>query len=214
MRFSSRLAFTVILLVGTGLFLRVHSKAAATPSHQPFATFPHRVGVWTGQDEAIPADVREELGPGDFFSRKYQSGTITQPVDVFVAYFPSQRMGNGWHSPENCLPGAGWTPLASERMQIVLPTREAFFVNRYLVVKNGQRGLVFYWYRAHNRVTTSEYLAKLYLVTDSLRFGQSDGALIRFATEVDRHETEAAAEKRLISCLSDLAPILVPYGLI
>ncbi len=77
----------------------------------------------------------------------------------FAAYFPSQRTGDTIHSPQNCLPGAGRTPIEFSRMPLERPGRPAITVNRYVIAKGIDRMLVLYWYEAHGRVVASEYWA-------------------------------------------------------
>jgi EpsI family protein len=50
---------------------------------------------------------------------------------------------------------------------------------RYVIEKGGQRQFVLYWYQHNTRNVTNEYLAKLYLILDSIFRKRSDGALIR-----------------------------------
>jgi len=47
--------------------------------------------------------------------------------------------------------------------------RAPFSSIAYLIAKGADRQLVLYWYWAHNRAVASEYWAKIYLVTDSIR---------------------------------------------
>ena len=44
---------------------------------------------------------------------------------------------------------------------------------------------------------TSDYLAKATVVWDSFSRGRSDGALVRFVTEIEPGETEAQAAARM-----------------
>ncbi len=207
-----RFAGAALLLVGAALFLQARRGGEIIPPHRPLAAFPQRVGNWAGQDESIAPDVLETLGPGDFLARTFQNDSSdVPPVSLFVAYFSSQRFGSTLHSPKNCLPGAGWSALESGRVKISLPERAPFFANRYLIAKGGERGLVFYWYFAHDRSVASEYGAKLYLIEDSIRSNRSDGSLIRFTTEVAQHESEAAAERRLMFLLRETVPLLGQY---
>jgi len=207
-----RVAFAAILLVATAVFLHARRENEVIPPHLGFASFPQRVGTWTGLDERIAPDVLEVLGPGDFLARTYRSDSAEDsPVSVFVAYFPSQRFGSTLHSPQNCLPGAGWSALESSRVKISLPGSEPFLANRYLIGKGAERGLVFYWYWAHDRSVASEYWAKFYLIEDTIRLNRSDGSLIRFTTELGHNESEAVAEQRLTYLLRDLVPVLGRY---
>src|SRR5262249_2920185 len=141
------------------------------------------LGSWAGSDVPIAKDVLEVLGPGDFLLRIYQNQSAGIPyVDLFVAYFPSQRTGDTIHSPKHCLPGAGWLPVESSRIILSLLGMRSFPANRYVIAKGTDRELVIYWYWAHNRGIASEYWAKLYLVADSMRLNRSDGSLIRVTT--------------------------------
>jgi EpsI family protein len=206
-----RFAVAAVLLGGTALFLNAgHNEVE--PPRQPLAEFPHQLGEWSGTDVALPQDVREVLGPGDFLLRVYQNTTVRQPyVDLFVAYFPSQRAGDTIHSPKNCLPGAGWSPVDSSRITLSLPGRAPFPVNRYVISKGADRQLVLYWYQAHGRAIASEYWAKFYLVADSMRLNRSDGSLIRVTTPLRREEVQDSAQQRLVSIVSEVVPRLDAY---
>jgi len=66
---------------------------------------------------------------------------------VFVAWFQSQRGGESQpHSPQVCLPAAGWTPTVSDR--IAMDTRSgAATVDRYIAKLGAERAFVLYWYQ-------------------------------------------------------------------
>ena len=57
----------------------------------------------------------------------------------------------------------------------------------------------------------SEYLAKYYLVADSLRMNRSDGALIRFVTDLKPGESPAEAEQRVMPLANSVFPMLESY---
>jgi EpsI family protein len=174
-------------------------------------SFPKTLGIWTSTDIAITKDVLDVLGPGDFLLRDYQHPNISSDVTLFVAYFPSQRSGDTIHSPKNCLPGAGWTPIQSDRITVALPGQAAFPANRYLIAQGEDRQLVLYWYWAHSRAVASEYSAKFYLVADSIRMRRSDGSLIRVATPLARGETVDSAQARLLSLAGNIVPLINDY---
>jgi EpsI family protein len=205
-----RFALAAALLLGTAVFLQARHKAEIVPRSEPLSSFPTAVGNWQGRRLAISDSVREVLGPGDFLSRVY-----TRPdrpyVDLFVAYFPSQQAGDTIHSPKNCLPGSGWTPMKAERLQITVPGRPRILANRYIIAKGAERQLVLYWYQAHGRTVASEYWAKIYLVLDALRMNRTDGSLVRVLTPITQNETEAAAEQRVVDFASLAAPPLDNY---
>jgi len=173
---------------------------------------PLQFGGWTGEDISIEQDTLDVLGAGEFLLRDYDNRADPQPpINLFIAYFPSQKTGDTIHSPSHCLPGAGWVPTQRETIQIARPDGSTFPANRYVVTKGGDRELVLYWFQAHNRAVASEYWAKYYLVSDSIRMNRSDGGLVRLITPMLQGESAAVAEKRLLTFDSNLLPILDQY---
>jgi len=156
-------------------------------------------------------DVREVLGPGDFLLRSYNDGADGGGVNLFIAYFPSQRTGDTIHSPKNCLPGSGWTPVRSDRITIAVPGQAPFLVNRYVIAQAQQRQLVLYWYWAHNRAVASEYAAKFYLISDSIRMHRTDGSLVRVTTPIAENQSIESAQQTLLSFSSNVVPLLNTY---
>src|SRR5262249_5001461 len=174
-------------------------------------SFPAVLNGWSSTDIALSQDILDVLGPGDFLLRRYQHPAASSPVDLFIAYFPSQRSGDTIHSPKNCLPGAGWTPVQSDRITVSLPGQNPFPANRYVIAQGENRDLVLYWYLAHDRAVASEYSAKFYLVADSIRMHRSDGSLIRLVTAIGPGETVDSAEARLLSLASTITPVISNY---
>jgi EpsI family protein len=87
----------------------------------------------------------------------------------------------------------------------------SFPVNRYVVAKTGERQLVLYWFQAHGRAVASDYWAKYYLVSDSVRMNRSDGALVRLMTPMLDGESPDAAQARLMKLGSQFLPLLDGY---
>lgn len=207
-----RFGCAALLLLGAALVLHARGRQEFIPPRDNFSSFPERLGDWTGTETPIPEDVRDVLGAGDFLLRDYrESPSDPYPVELFLAYFPTQRQGDTIHSPKHCLPGGGWFPLESSRISLYFPGQGVFPVNRYLVGNDGQRALVIYWFRARDRVMASEYREKFFLFADSLRFNRSDGSLIRASTTLRPGESAAEAQQRLLSLLSVATPLLDRY---
>jgi EpsI family protein len=207
-----RFAVAVVLLGGTGLFLQVRGHHEVSPGREPLASFPRQLGDWTGTDISLSPDILEALGPGDFLLRDYENASGGEPgVDFFIAYFPSQKTGDTIHSPQNCLPGAGWSPVESRRISISVPGHTPFEANRYVIAKGSERQLVLYWYWAHDRAVASEYWAKFYLVADSIRLSRSDGSLVRVTTPMVEGENDNVAQERLLAFAANVIPIINQY---
>jgi len=207
-----RFVIALVLLLGTALFLQARNHGEVFPPRKPLAAFPEKLGQWSGTDVEISKDIRDILGPGDFLLRVYADESQRQPnTDLFMAYFPSQRAGDTIHSPKICLPGAGWTPIDSARVPLSVPGRAPFTVNRYVIAKGGDRLLVLYWYWAHDRAVASEYWAKVYLVTDSIKMNRSDGALVRLTSRMLPGESVDAAMTRMLPFADQVVPLLNQY---
>lgn len=212
MKSQWRFAVAACLLIVTALLLQARGKSEVFPSREKLSQLPHHLGDWTGIDVAIPEDQLEILGAGDFLLRVYRTPDLAQPyVDLFIAYFPSQRSGESIHSPKNCLPGAGWSPVGAKRLQLSLPGHTPFEANQYVIAKGEDRMLVLYWYLAHDRAVASEYWAKFYLVSDSMRLNRSDGSLIRVTTPLRPGEGIPAAQQRLVSLAGNVMPLIDRY---
>lgn len=199
------------LLAGTTLFIHSHSQAEHLPPRMELTEFPLTLGDWSGTDVPITDDVREILGPGDFVQRVYRHAPEEPSVDLFLAYFPTQRTGATVHSPQNCLPGAGWVPVESGQIHLPQADGKIATVNRYVIAKGSERRLVMYWYQAHGRITANEYWAKFYLVADSIRLNRSDGALVRVITPLVQGEEPDKAQQRATEFLRDLTLTLSQY---
>jgi len=183
-----------LVLAGTALLLHARSSFEFIPNRQILETFPRDLQGWSGEDLPLTPNVLSVLGPGDFLSRTYRNAAKAETIDLFVAYYPSQRSGDTIHSPQNCLPGAGWIPLLNEHIQIPYANRTGnaapVTANRYVLAKGMDRVLVLYWYQAHGRTTPSEYWAKFYLVKDAITMNRSDGAMVRLAAHIPNPSTE------------------------
>jgi EpsI family protein len=209
---SLRFACAAVLIGLTAILLQARGRNEVFAERLPLISFPQQLGAWTGEDRPIDQETLDVLGPGEFLLREYSPQLDTDPtVNLYIAYFPSQRMGDTIHSPKNCLPASGWLPVGNDRISLPLPGHAPFPVNRYVIVKGDTRRLVLYWYWAHDRGVASEYWAKYYLIADAMRMNRSDGALVRIMTTMIPGETSAAAQQRLLPFSSQVVPLLDDY---
>jgi len=206
-----RFIFAALLIAGAAILLQARSRSEVFPPRLPLRDFPKQLGNWTGSDVGIDKDVLDILGPGDFLLRVYKNQQRVPYIDLFIAYFRSQRAGDTIHSPQHCLPGSGWAPIENERVTLSMPGHKPFAANRYLIAKGDSRQLVLYWFWAHDRGVASEYWAKYYLVSDSIRMNRSDGSLVRIVTPMFPGETTDAAQQRILPFAGEVLPLLNTY---
>jgi exosortase D (VPLPA-CTERM-specific) len=209
---AARFGIVVGLLLTTALALQAHPHSEYFPPRAHLSSLPAQIDAWTGTDDPLDRQTLDILGAGDFLVRDYENTSQLQPgINLYIAYFPTQRAGDTPHSPSHCLPGAGWVPTSREVVPIARPDGSSFPVNRYVVSKSGDRELVLYWFQAHGRAVANEYWAKYYLVSDSIRMNRSDGALVRLMTPMLDGESPEAAQARMMKLGSQLLPLLDNY---
>ena len=131
-------------------------------------------------DERLDTETERVLQADQYLLRRFESGGL--PVDVFVAFYGSQRSGHTIHSPLNCLPGTGWAWAQRDREDITTNGGAMMTVNRNIATRNGDSLVVYYWYQSRGRVTASDYRNKFLLVRDAALLHRSDGALVRVTT--------------------------------
>ncbi len=186
---------TIVLLAQAGVFYGF-SRTEKVPIHRPLNEFNLQGTPWVmRQDLQLDKDTLDVLKADDILSRVYQNAQNGANANLFVAFFETQRTGKTPHSPKNCLPGSGWVPSESGIIQI--PVRgqvSPISVNRYIVSRGQNQSVVLYWYQARNRVIASEYSAKIFTVTDSIRYNRSDTSLVRVVVGVEDGNAKAATD--------------------
>jgi EpsI family protein len=156
---------------------------------RPLEQLPMTIGDWSAHLlPALDEQSKRVLGADAYLNRRYTRDE-SKAVDLFVAYYGNQRQGDAIHSPRNCLPGAGWRPVATSTIALPVDGGRNVTVNRYVIEKGRDRLVVFYWYHGRGRVVANEYANKAWLMVDALRTGRSDGALVRAMTPAT-HDAE------------------------
>ncbi len=208
-----RFGMVAVPMLATAIGLQAHSSTEIVPQHQPLSSLPSQIDGWTGTDEpSLDEETLEILGHPEYVLREYENANQPQPTIVlFIPYYASQRAGDTIHSPDHCLPGAGWIPISRERIQLTRPDGSSIPVNRYVVSRMGERKLVLYWFQAHGRAVASEWSAKYYLIADAIRMNRSDGGMVRLMTQMLEGESADAAQGRMMKLGSQFLPLLDNY---
>jgi exosortase D (VPLPA-CTERM-specific) len=209
---SLHFATAATLMLATAVYLQAHSQAEVLPPREPLSALPYELGGWVGTDYSLDQQTLEILGPGDFLTRDYTDPSNPEArAELFIAYYPSQRVAETPHSPDHCLVGAGFVPSQRQIVQLPGPNGSLIPANRYIVSKGTSRKLVLYWFQAHGRTLPSQYVAKYYLVADSLRMNRSDGSMVRLMTDMYSKESADSAQARLWAFGAQVAPLLDRY---
>ena len=168
------------------------------PIAKSFNQFPMQVGEWNGKRDVIPTKFLEGLYFSDYLLADYQNryGRI---VNLYVAYYESQRKAESIHSPETCLPGSGWEfKNAGEEVSRLGGSRgRSMTIMSAPDGKRGPRQICLLLVRQRGRIIPICLGVKLYTFWDALTRQRTDGALVRLITPVLQGEPIEDAEKRL-----------------
>lgn len=208
---TNRLRFGCLmgLLLITTAGLRWAPKRKSAAPEVNLGAFPTQVQGWSGKNlPDMTANEQRALAADTYLHRKYQENADDVSMELFVAYYSSQRSGDAIHSPKNCLPGAGWAPVFSETVRVEDPagSGSSFAANHYVIEKDGVQEDVLYWYQAHGRAFASEYLGKIYLAWDAATTGRTDGALVRITTV--RSADRNLSFENMVGFARELTPLL------
>jgi len=160
-------------LAAGGLTARRISQPLALPLEQIDSNI---LGWSVVGEQTLPPETLKALDATSYLVRTYRKGDL--PLELFVAFYAQQRAGESMHSPQHCLPGAGWE-IWQQGSALVTVNGKEIEINQDRIENLGSRKLMFYWYQSGNRVIASEYLGKLFLARDTLVSGQTAGSIVR-----------------------------------
>jgi len=203
---NAKLATLIVLLAATATVLHVRNASPAVTQSRSLDELPLELGHFRGREQVITQDVRDVLGDGRFLSRSYMSDVPFEaaPVDLLIAYYPSQRNGQSIHSPQNCLPGAGWAFEGHSVVTFRDAAQHQHRIAEYLIGNGSARMEVLYWYRSRGEDIASDYVAKWQLMMQAVRDGRTDGGLIRIMTPIADGETQQQARERVVGFAKSL----------
>jgi EpsI family protein len=206
-------ALLVVLLAGGTVVNLWERIGEASVVRRELKEFPTAIGQWQqrGVDTRFDAQTESVLRADDYLARDFvlPDGRF---ANFYVGYYETQRNGATYHSPLNCLPGAGWTLNDPATIQITPAGGGApFEANRYIIQNGDSRQLLIYWYQGRGRAVASEYWGKIYTVVDSVKRRRSDGAMVRVIVPVQKSEQDALAlATDLAAQAAPLLPNFVP----
>lgn len=207
------MAIAALLFVGIAIVTVMKNQTSQISERDTFSTFPTVIGPWKGRTSTLTTEIERVLGADDYLASTFISKESEHPVNVFIAYYASQNGGSAVHSPEVCIPGAGWeiSSLVTKTLSLVGPDGGNLEVKRAIIQKSTRRELVYYWFQERDRTLTSEWAAKWYVFFDSLTRNRTDGSIIRLITPIREGEGEAASDERLQSFLKLATPKMASY---
>jgi exosortase D (VPLPA-CTERM-specific) len=211
---SSFLVAVAVLVAAAAMARLLPERQDAVPARRQFVDFPMTLAGRTGAREPIESIYLETLQLDDYLLANFAPAAVGDvPVNLYVAWYDTQRAGRVTHSPGACLPAGGWNieHLAQVDLPGVRIDGHAVRVNRAIIRRGDARQLVYYFFKQRQHVVTGEYRVNWFLFWDALTQNRTDGGLIRFVTLLVPGEPEAAADARLTAFATAASAALGPY---
>jgi exosortase D (VPLPA-CTERM-specific) len=206
------IAACAVLVMFVGVMQVLPRPAEIYPARASLVDFPLSFGNWLGHKNSMDGIYIDALKLDDYLLADYVDGNGSV-VNLYIAYYNSQRKGEAVHSPRSCLPGGGWQLRDFDQRTLdgVKINGQPLHVNRTLIELGDQRELVYYWFEQRGRVITNEFAVKWYLFWDALTRNRTDGALVRLITVLPPASDEVTADRHLADLASRIAPTLTRY---
>jgi len=198
------LSIALILIGGIlGNLLRYTERMPDRPV--TFEKIPYTLNGYVGSERQMETYAYDILQADTTLLRDYttEDGTI---IELFIAYFNSQKYGSQIHSPKNCLPGGGWRIENIHPFMINLPDGTKIESNRLLISVSNYQAVMLYWYETRSGLIRSEYGLKLDLVKNALLFRPTDAAIIRVT--IDSNSGNAGDSEKIIEFLKVFYPYI------
>lgn len=203
----------VSILIFASLFINwFERRGEVAVERKPLSEISVQLGDWRqkGSDIRFSEQTESVLRTSDYVMREYMDaqGTI---ANLYIGYYASQRSGATYHSPQNCMPGAGWEMKSPQLVEITTPAGKSFVANRYLVENGPSKQILIYWYQGRGRAVASEYNDKIYTVLDSIGRRRSDGSMVRIMIPVGDSESQTLNSAIDLSAqTADALPLFIP----
>jgi exosortase D (VPLPA-CTERM-specific) len=201
----------VVALIFAGLAVNwFANRAEITVERRQLTELSTTLGDWRqrGSEIKFGEGVENVLKTTDYTMREYTDAT-GRVANIYVGYYATQRTGATYHSPQNCLPGAGWVLNDPQSVEITTTDGRTFTANRYIIENGIYKEVMIYWYQGRGRIEASEYRDKINTVLDSVTRRRTDAAMVRVMTSVG--DDEAASLNAASTLAARLAEQLSPY---
>ena len=211
-KMSSAVIYSVpLLIVGLVFSQVIGDRIDKVPERLSFSGFPTEISEYKGKLDKFDANIIDALNFDDYLIADYVHQTDGSQVNVYIGYYELQRADKVPHSPKACLPGGGWVITKSDIVSFDLKDGSKLSTNRVVIHKGDSKQLVYYWFKQRDRNITSEYFVKWYMLVDSIFKNRTDGALVRYVTNIKSNESLADAELRVQEFIKEINPVMIKY---
>jgi len=169
-----------------------------------FAGIPLEMGEYKGERHDWDEHTVKASGADVYSSVRYVDAA-GQSYEIFVG--GALRNDDNFHSPNVCMPTAGWETLAAAGDRHPLAGADGTSMQRLLLQRGEERMLVYYWFQAGDRLAGSEWQVRVRRLLDLLA-GHALPPTLIVSVYVPVEDDVAAADAAAKRFLSVFAPHL------
>ncbi len=199
----ARLVVVALVLGVFGWYVQGHSFHERMPLQAPLHEFPRQMDGWQGRDHFFSEGILDQLRVSDYIMRVYRHDD--RGISLYLGYYETQGEGAQIHSPRHCLPGGGWFR-ESEQVRTIDAGGHDINVVQAVYRKDDSREVFVYWYQMKNATITNDYMLKVQMILNSLKYGRNDAAFVRLSAPVKDSVEEAVT--RIEDFMADFVPHL------
>lgn len=202
----------LLAIITAGFASALPQRVEIPLSRQNFQQFPRALGEWQGRSNQLEKIYLDALRLDDYLMVDFNAPTKL-PVNLYTAYYASQKKGQSAHSPRTCMPGGGWqiTSLTQHEIDGIATPTGKLRVNRSVIQMGEHKQLVYYWFQQRGRNLTNEYLVKWFIFWDALTRNRTDGALVRLTMPAPPNLDLIEVDKQLEEFVKLVNPLLKAY---
>lgn len=204
---NKRVLISSVLILLFALYVNLNSFQEVIPLKKPLDDFPLTWKGWSGSDHFFDEIILDKLRVSEYIMREYRKGD--DKVSIYIGYYGSQKKGVQIHSPKHCLPAGGWFMISEASRSLNIEGVGDLNLVQAIYQKGETKEVFYYWYQMKNQYITNEYVLKLYMIINSLRYRRNDAAFIRLSSTVsgDMEDTIQSIDDFMIAFL----PLLKDY---
>lgn len=205
-RFQLTAAVLLAVVAGSGLVYAFSAPASTTAKNSLIDL--ERITPSLGPylvDREKPPDAYTDPRAERSLSRLYFSAN--HRIELFVGFSSRQQDENRLQSPKLVFP-KGWEYASMDKVQIPLAGARSIDATGLLTKRGDDKKYVLFWYEVRGAAFSSDLRNRIELMKSLFLRGQSNGAVIRLAAPVGRHEPVDQVRTRLVQFATQLHPEL------
>lgn len=199
----------LLLVIAAGLSVALYLRPAGEAISAKILSFPMTIAEWKGKDIPLDDKTYAILETRNVVMREYKNPRGESVYLYIVASDVNRRVA---HPPEVCYTGDGDVLLDNRPLTLTLSPNEgrgkgegSMTINSFVSRKNGSESLVYYWFKAGDKFTTSYLTQQAKSAVNQMMGKNSANALIRVSTDIINGNREKASQ-----ILQEFSRILIP----